>query len=375
MVIYVDDGLALFPREVCPILSAALLLFLVALGVPLSWEKVHMGDLQPWIGWSFNWKRGLAELPDNKRQTLMVALSELTVPGRKVARKNVERCVGLLVWFCGGAFWLKPWLQCLYHLLFKPVCVSRSLSSGQFGILLQALTAKLCVSHDLHDCDVLSGWKLHSVWNCPINSLDCEPLRTPSCVFYDYSSPRVQCNKESAWAAQFFLRSVESQLRIPLRIFEPERVHCAADAFASGQQAGVGGWWTASDEALQQSQVFWFSEMLDESCMPPWMCAKETFQQDIASFEGIAQLCLLVGRTAGQVPPSGVTLRFHQLCDNMGTAASLRKKLSMQVPLSYVVQAVGFSLLSTRHLPRSSARGWDSEPVGRQSESELPRRL
>ena len=347
--IYVDDGLALFPREVCPILSAALLLFLVALGVPLSWEKVHMGDLQPWIGWSFNWKRGLAELPDNKRQTLMVALSELTVPGRKVARKNVERCVGLLVWLCGGAFWLKPWLQCLYHLLFKPVCVFRSLSSGQFGILLQALTAKLCVSHDLHDCDVLSGWKLHSVWNCPINSLDCEPLRTPrirqgiiSCVFCDYSSPRVQCNKESAWAAQFFLRSVESQLRIPLRIFEPERVHCAADAFASGQQAGVGGWWAASDEALQQSQVFWFSEMLDASCMPPWMCAKETFQQDIASFEGIAQLCLLVGRTAGQVPPSGVTLRFHQLCDNMGTAASLRKKLSMQVPLSYVVQAVGF---------------------------------
>ena len=51
---------------------------------------------------------------------------------------------------------------------------------------------------------------------------------------------------------------------------------------------------------------------------------------------------MLVGRTAGQVPPPGVTLRFHQLCDNMGTAASLRKKLSMQVPLSYVLQAVGF---------------------------------
>ena len=82
--------------------------------------------------------------------------------------------------------------------------------------------------------------------------------------------------------------------------------------------------------------------MLDSTSLPSWLCAKETLQQDIASFEGVAQLCLLVGRTAGQVPPPGVTLRFHQLCDNMGTAASLRKKLSMQVPLSYVLQAVGF---------------------------------
>ena len=347
--IYVDDGLALFPHRVCPILSATLLLFLAALGVPLSWEKVRMGGLQPWIGWSFHWDRGFAELPDNKRQTLLGLLTELTTPGRKVPRKTVERCIGMLVWFCGGAYWLKPWLQSIYHLLFKPACVFRSVSSGQFGALLGALTNKLVVSRDLMDCDILHGWKLHSVWNCPVDSLDSEPLRTPrirqgmiSCVFYNYSSPTIQCNRAAAWAAQLFLRAVENQVRIPLRVLEPGRVRSAADAFATGQRAGVGGWWAVSEDALQQSKVFWFSEMLDSTSLPSWLCAKETLQQDIASFEGVAQLCLLVGRTAGQVPPPGVTLRFHQLCDNMGTAASLRKKLSMQVPLSYVLQAVGF---------------------------------
>lgn len=255
----------------------------------------------------------------------------------------------MLVWFCGGAFWLKPWLQGLYHLLLKPVCVFRSLSSGQFGALLTTLSDQLCVSRDLRDCDVLAGWKLHSVWNCPIKSLDCEPLKTPrirqgvvSCVFYDYSSPRVQRNRASAWTAQLFLHSAQSQIHIPLRVLEPDCVHCAADAFASGSQAGVGGWWSVTGDAAQQSDVFWFSEMLDKTSLPSWMCAKETLQQDIASFEGIAQLCLLVGRATGQIPPVGVTLRFHQLCDNMGTAASLRKKLSMQVPLAYVLQAVGF---------------------------------
>ena len=44
--LYVDDGLALFPAGLCPLLATSLLLFLAALGVPLSWEKVRMGHLQ-----------------------------------------------------------------------------------------------------------------------------------------------------------------------------------------------------------------------------------------------------------------------------------------------------------------------------------------
>jgi hypothetical protein len=77
--IYVDDGLALFPHRVYPILSATLLLFLAALGVPLSWEKVRMGGLQPWIGWSFHWDRGFAARPENQPQTMLGLLTELTV--------------------------------------------------------------------------------------------------------------------------------------------------------------------------------------------------------------------------------------------------------------------------------------------------------
>ena len=90
-----------FSHIVCPILSATLLLFLAALGVPLSWEKVRMGGLQPWIGWSFHWGRGFAELPDNKRQTLLGLLTELTTPGRKVPRKTgaLHRHVGVVLWW------------------------------------------------------------------------------------------------------------------------------------------------------------------------------------------------------------------------------------------------------------------------------------
>ena len=346
--LYVDDGLALFPAGVCPLLATSLLLFLAALGVPLSWEKVRMGHLQSWLGWSFDWGLGQAELPDNKRQMLVGLLQELTSVRRKVPRKHVERCVGLLVWFCGGAYWLKPWLQSLYQLLFKPVCVFRSLSTGQFRALLAKLTDGLYVSQDLRDCDVLRGWKLHSVWNCPVSTLDSEPLRTPrvrqgsiSCVFYDYFQDMVPCNRASTWAAQFFLRAVERQVKIPLRVLEPDRGQAAADAFATQHRAGIGGWWCPSAD-VRKSEVSWFSEQLVPASLPAWLCAKATLQQDIASFEGVAQLCLLVARTGCEDTPGGYTLRLRQLCDNSGTAASARKKLTMQAPLCYVLQAIGF---------------------------------
>ena len=175
---------------------------------------------------------------------------------------------------------------------------------------------------------MLRGWKLHSVWNCTVSTLDSEPLRIPrvrqgsiSCVFFDYSQDMVPCNRASTWAAQFFLRAVERQVKIPLR--------AAADAFATQHHAGIGGWWCPSAD-VRKSEVSWFSEQLVPASLPAWLCAKATLQQDIASFEGVAQLCLLVARTGCEDTPGGYTLRLRQLCDNSGTAASARKKLTMQ---------------------------------------------
>ena len=39
---YVDDRLVLLESRVAPFLAPSVLLFLVALGVPLSWEKIHL---------------------------------------------------------------------------------------------------------------------------------------------------------------------------------------------------------------------------------------------------------------------------------------------------------------------------------------------
>ena len=69
--LYIDDGLLLVPAEVAPLVACTALMFLVALGVPLSYEKLELGFSLQWIGWHFNWERRAAALPTVKREKLL----------------------------------------------------------------------------------------------------------------------------------------------------------------------------------------------------------------------------------------------------------------------------------------------------------------
>ena len=159
----VDDGLVLVPNDVAPLLASACLAFLTALGVPLSWKKVKLGDELVWIGWRFCFSSGYIQLPDDKSQKILEALSPFCTIGQKVDRKAVERLIGLLLWYSGGAVHLRPWLQALYHLLYKPRCVFRSVTPHQFEVLRQLLDTKLALTGHMECCDLQQGWVLHAV--------------------------------------------------------------------------------------------------------------------------------------------------------------------------------------------------------------------
>ena len=134
---YVDgDGLVLLESRVAPFLASSVLLFLVALRVPLSWEKIHLGPIATWIGWKLDWHLYTAHMPDAKRSKLHEMLLQLVSPGKRVEKKLIEQCVGLLLWYCGGAYWLKPWLSELCKLLHKLALVFRSLSASHFGAMV-----------------------------------------------------------------------------------------------------------------------------------------------------------------------------------------------------------------------------------------------
>ena len=130
--LYVDDGLLVVPVAVAPLVAASAVMFLTALGVPLSWRKLDIGTELVWIGWKFNLSVNHAYLPADKAAKVQVLLHQLRVQGAKVPRKEIEKVViGLLIGFTAGAFWLRPWLSSFYKLLRKPAAVPRLLTDHQ----------------------------------------------------------------------------------------------------------------------------------------------------------------------------------------------------------------------------------------------------
>ena len=171
--LYVDDGLVLVPKDVAPLAS------LTALGVPLSWKKVKVEVELVWIGWRFCFSAGYIQLPGDKSQKSLEALSPFCSIRQNVDRKAVERLIGLLLRYLGGAVHLRPWLQALYHVLYKPLCVFRSLTPRQFEVLRQLLDQKLALTSHMECCDLRQGWVLHAVANCAVSSLGADALVSP----------------------------------------------------------------------------------------------------------------------------------------------------------------------------------------------------
>ena len=127
-----------------------------------------------------------------------------------------------------------------------------------------------------------------------------------------------------------------------MRVLEEADSSFAADAFAQGTSAGIGGWWT--DHSDGQVCIRWFSQSLTASTLPPWIVGADgqSLRTRIAALECAAQLALLLGRCAHSTLPSRCMLRLRPLCDNMGIAAAAGKNHSMSEPLCFVLQAVGF---------------------------------
>ena len=87
-------------------------------------------------------------------------------------------------------------------------------------------------------------------------------------VFFDYSSPTTASCDRSVWAARLFYNAIESHMGIPLSISDAKQCIGAADAFATSNTAGIGGWWVDAGLSPCAADVHWFSFQLSREDLP-----------------------------------------------------------------------------------------------------------
>ena len=116
---YVDDTVIFVREEVAWETAALTGVFMVMLGVPLSWHKLAVGAAVQYIGVVVNlreWSLGLAA---EKVARLRVFLTTLR-KGNRVDKTGLAKGVGQLQWATVIAPLLRPWLSELYRMLNHP---------------------------------------------------------------------------------------------------------------------------------------------------------------------------------------------------------------------------------------------------------------
>ena len=372
LALYVDDLLCLLRRQFALPGACVLVMLACGLGIPLSLHKLRIGTSFRWIGWEFRLAtpRCHASLPEDKRSALLQGLSSIARQTVWVSRKSVQSLVGKLVWFTSGARWLRPWLAVLFHLIHKPALRFASLSSCQLQSLVHSVDDQMRVRKGVRGAAVRVGWVVleaqGSMLRDPEELLHCRLKNGRAWIkLADYDSSMVMVNEEEAGVARFLRGLLETSVCVPLVRRELKGLLCAADAYAEGDFAGLGGWWLLPGSKLELSAANWFSLRIHRSDLPQWFtqsCENGGLQQVICGLEALAQLLLLDGivQDLGHDPTilNSALVSVRQRCDNMGFVCAAAKGMSLRQPLCGVLQSVSmFCLLRHFHLKVSHIPG------------------
>ena len=197
----------------------------------------------PWALCEMGWMA--AEPPGRtagEDKTVRIVTGLLVVVRRgDVCRRDLQSLVGLLSWFTCGAQWLKPWMAVWFHMLLKPALRFQHLDESQLAEVQRLLDSNLRLSKRAHLSDVQQGWQ---VAECGSKSA-CAPRGLKKgrawVKFLDAESANVRPPRQEAEVAEFFLRAVRLRSPVHLAASFGGRGPAAADAFASGSVAGIGG--------------------------------------------------------------------------------------------------------------------------------------
>ena len=134
--VFVDDFCWLLRSTNCNSLTPALLAFLVALGVPLSWKKTVLSEINTWLGFVINPAGPFVQMARDKHVIVLSLLQDLA-SGKVFSTKATEKALGRIQWATATCPLAKPFLQPFWQ--WKSACKN----AGQPGKLVRCLAVLL----------------------------------------------------------------------------------------------------------------------------------------------------------------------------------------------------------------------------------------
>ncbi|CAE7855429.1 gag-pol, partial [Symbiodinium necroappetens] len=219
---YVDDLILAMQTGALDISACLILAFAAVFGVRLSWPKLQLGSSVVWIGWSLNYRAGTVQVTAAKKEKLSRVLRPLLGEGR-VELRELQKALGLLQWLTQLHVELRPWLSVLYDDATRTAIPlgSKLISARHVDITCKADLRKVPLTSKriwLRIADPQARFRRLSKLSRKLLSF-----------WYD-------------WSQSYHFHEC---LHLP-----PRRLDCvmAADAFASGEELGIGGFILARNQ-------------------------------------------------------------------------------------------------------------------------------
>ena len=345
--LYVDDMLMFQETKILGLSASVIAILCLVLRLPISWKKCEIGSTIVWIGWEFHISAGFIILPSLKRDKLLSLIDKL-LSSSHCSKKTLEKFLGLALWCTQLWPAMRTWLHYLYRDLHAIPASQFSVDPGSW----ESVCA--CISDSL----IFTRKPPHSA--IPINGqlvqVRHQPVKSKSDLFAcslsdkrvwlrirDPNSAKRKLSADSTRILKMYLTWL-GQLP-PIRTMWPKQQWhglCVADAYATGDQCGIGG-----AIMFPTGQCTWFSlPMHSKDFQTLHIPLHDNLQKDISSLETLAQIAL-VYIAIQFFPGTRIPIRIPTLSDNTTAEAAANKLFSTLTPLALFLEKLSLLVSSS----------------------------
>ena len=345
--LYVDDLLMFQETSIISLSAATIAVLCMLVNLPISWKKCELGPTIMWIGWEFHLRAGFIILPMEKRDKLLSLLDKLQSSAH-CSKKTLERFLGLALW--ATQLWpaMRTWLHHLYRDLHAIPASQFSVDPGCWEDVCSCISDELIFTRK-------PPFTAIPIRGQPIQ-VRHQPVQTKADLFAcSLSDKRVwlrirdpnSSKRKLSISSQRIIKLYITWLSIlpPVRTMWPKQHWtglCVADAYASGQNSGIGG-----AIMFPSGQCSWFSLPITHNDFKHLnIPIHDNLQKDITSLETLAQIAL-VYITIQFFPGCRIPIRIPTLSDNTTAEAASNKLFSTTMPIALFLEKLSLLISSS----------------------------